>query len=99
MARALSMVPDTPPEARYHRAEADRGMLMDGVALEQARKRMRPDPTPAKASLALLPAQDGARPHRAVPQKDRQARQRLVGGATVESSSTTIFTHLTITTI
>ena len=25
-----------PPEARYHRAEVDRGMLMDGVALEQA---------------------------------------------------------------
>ena len=25
-----------PPEARYHRAEVGRGMLMDGVALEQA---------------------------------------------------------------
>jgi len=45
------------------------------------RKRMRSDPTPAKASKAVtsrsyLPAQDGARPHRAVPQEDRQARQR-----------------------
>jgi len=49
-----------PPEARYHRAEVGRGMLMDGVALEQA----------------LLPVQDGERPHRAVPQEDRQVRQR-----------------------
>jgi len=43
------------------------------------RKMMRPDPTPAKASKAVAsfpPVQDGVRPHRAVPQEDRQARLR-----------------------
>jgi len=48
-----------PPEARYYRVEVGRGMLMDGVVLEQApsvrsRMRMRPDRTPAKASKAVV---------------------------------------------
>jgi len=73
-----------PPEARYHRAEVGRGMLMDGVALEQAPRVPTTEKDAARSDagqgeqsggLALLPAQDGARPHRAVPQEDRQARQ------------------------
>ena len=47
----------------------------------------------ASFSAALLPAQDGARPHRAVPQEDRQARQRhlLVGNRGVKQSREHLF--------